>query len=259
MKRAGYWRSGSGQRRSSRERAPAMTDGAKGRNGSRNLILVLTMSFMAARRGVGQDARGVPSARGPHSKRPWNQPTTCPGREVAPPRRVDQRSSWRTRSWAMPCGVQEGGDVARRVLLAPDGVLHHEAARLAEDHVVARTARLPARRRRRRPPAGCTAPRTGVSRRMRPLATLLSATPPARHRRASRSPGAPRGPWSAPAPRSPPGCSRRCRRSAGCVAPARRNPPAAGRSTTDSREPSVKNVVRRVAAARRRDRRIALM
>ena len=72
---------------------------------------------------------------------------------------------------------------ASRVLLAPGGVLHHEPARLAEDGVVARRAprRAP---RRESPAAGWTySSSNGVSRRMRPLATLLSATPPAMHSR----------------------------------------------------------------------------
>ena len=34
------------------------------------------MSFMSARRGSHTIER-LPSARGPHSMRPWNQPTTC--------------------------------------------------------------------------------------------------------------------------------------------------------------------------------------
>ena len=58
-------------------RARSSTDGANGRYGSRNLIFVLTMSFMSARRGSARMLR-LPSARGPHSKRPCAQPTTLP-------------------------------------------------------------------------------------------------------------------------------------------------------------------------------------
>ena len=48
-----------------------------GRNGSRCLIRALRMSFMSARRGSATIER-LPSARGPNSIRPWNQPTTSP-------------------------------------------------------------------------------------------------------------------------------------------------------------------------------------
>ena len=50
---------------------------ANGRNGSRNLILALTMFFISARRGSAMMLR-FPSARGPHSNRPRNQPATRP-------------------------------------------------------------------------------------------------------------------------------------------------------------------------------------
>ena len=51
-------------------------DGAKGRNDSRRLIFGLRMSFMSARRGIGDDRCDRLERRGPHSMRPLgNQPT----------------------------------------------------------------------------------------------------------------------------------------------------------------------------------------
>ena len=56
------------------------------------------------------------------------------------------------------------------------------APRLVAEQVVGATAPRRARRRRRRPRAGSTDSSNAPSRRILPLATQLSATPPARHR-----------------------------------------------------------------------------
>src|SRR2546430_1810252 len=50
---------------------------SKGAEDSRRLILAFRICFMSARRGS-QRIERFPSARGPHSMRPWNQPTTLP-------------------------------------------------------------------------------------------------------------------------------------------------------------------------------------
>src|SRR5216684_6658094 len=72
-------------------------EGAKGRNRSRILILLLMMSRMSARRGSATMLRW-PRARAPHSMRPWNQPTTCPwATRSAAQRARSSRSSRGTR------------------------------------------------------------------------------------------------------------------------------------------------------------------
>ena len=53
------------------------TLGAKGRKASRSFTLALSVSRMAGSRASARMER-APSARGPNSMRPWNQPTTCP-------------------------------------------------------------------------------------------------------------------------------------------------------------------------------------
>ena len=72
--------------------ASSSTEGAKGRNDSRRLILALRMLFMSARRGS-QTIERLPSARGPHSMRPWNQPTTLPSATAAAARRHSSASA----------------------------------------------------------------------------------------------------------------------------------------------------------------------
>ena len=79
---AGDWAAvewtGTGSSTSNHSRAhSARTEGAKGRKDSRRLIFSFRISFMSARRGSHTIER-LPSARGPHSMRPWNQPTTAP-------------------------------------------------------------------------------------------------------------------------------------------------------------------------------------
>ena len=61
--------------RSTRARAPRRTDGANGRNDSRNLIFRFITDCIAWLRASPRMLR-LPSARGPNSIRPWNQPTT---------------------------------------------------------------------------------------------------------------------------------------------------------------------------------------
>src|SRR4026208_1264236 len=58
--------------------ASSRIDGANGRNRSRNLIRVLMMSRMSARRGSARMLR-VPSARAPPSHRPSNHPDAAAG------------------------------------------------------------------------------------------------------------------------------------------------------------------------------------
>ena len=50
------------------------------------------MSFMSARRGSPRIER-LPSARGPHSSRPWNQPITLPSAIACAVRRQSVASS----------------------------------------------------------------------------------------------------------------------------------------------------------------------
>ena len=52
----------------------------------------LRIAFMSARRGS-QTIERLPSARGPHSMRPWNQPTTLPSAIAAAVRRQSSPSS----------------------------------------------------------------------------------------------------------------------------------------------------------------------
>ena len=69
--------------------------------------------------------------------------------------------------------------------------------RFVEELMPDEEARRPARRRHRRPPAESRCRRTGPSRRSRPLATQLSATPPASTRFSCRSGDGARGPCAA--------------------------------------------------------------
>ena len=55
----------------------ASTIGANGRNACRCLTRLLSLSFISAVRGSARMLR-LPSARGPNSERPWNQPNTLP-------------------------------------------------------------------------------------------------------------------------------------------------------------------------------------
>src|SRR5271170_7612664 len=57
--------------------APSIIEEAKGRNVSRCLMRRFRMSFISGRRGSAKMLR-LPSARGPHSAAPWNQPTIFP-------------------------------------------------------------------------------------------------------------------------------------------------------------------------------------
>ena len=108
-------------------------EGANGRKDSRRLILRLRMSFMSARRGSPRIER-LPSARGPHSMRPWNQPITLPSEIACAVRRHSVASS-AMRSMRAARRVEigaprgDGGrDLVRRRRRAPVGVVHHEVA-----------------------------------------------------------------------------------------------------------------------------------
>ena len=130
----------------------------------------------------------APSARGPNSMRPWNQPTTFsvgeqPGDALEQRRRRSSRSYGAPRSRRGSASISSSDERGAEV-----GALHRVAARrptrarLAELPVPDRAAPRRARRRRRRPPAGSRGRSNGPSRRSRPLPTQLSATPPARQR-----------------------------------------------------------------------------
>ncbi len=118
--------------------ASSSTEGAKGRNDSRRLILALRISFMSARRGS-QRIERLPSARGPHSMRPWNQPTTLPSAIAAAVRRQSSASSAMffdraaRRGDARPLrAARSCVDLGRRELRAPIGVVHDERPSAAE-------------------------------------------------------------------------------------------------------------------------------
>ncbi len=165
-----------------RPRGPAPT-GRTGRKLSRRLILALRICFMSARRGS-QTIERSPSARGPHSIRPWNQPTTWPSATAAA---VSAAERGVVRGPAHPAAGRGELVGARRkqraqlvvaVARPPEGVVHHERPRARPAAARPRTPRRSRRPRRPRPtahrPAG-----TASCRRTLPLATELAAQPPA--------------------------------------------------------------------------------
>src|SRR5437588_5142332 len=72
--------------------ASSRIEGANGRKDSRRLIFALRIAFISARRGSHTIDR-LPSARGPHSMRPWNHPTTLPSATAAAVRGQSSPSS----------------------------------------------------------------------------------------------------------------------------------------------------------------------
>ena len=93
---------------------------------------------MSARRGS-QTIERLPSARGPHSMRPWNQPTTLPSAIAAAVRRHSSASSAML-STEQPACIDLGLSrwrsaprISRRAeLRTPIGMIHHERPRTAE-------------------------------------------------------------------------------------------------------------------------------
>ena len=159
------------------------TLGANGRNASRFLTRRFSRSRMPGSRGSAEDAAGAERAR---ARTPWRRGTSRPpsrrpagpppppaapprGRGSPAPSRPVAASSSRdlvARSWRVP---------GRRRAGAPGG--GRAPVRRAWASAAAPSA-PPAS-----PAAGCTNSRSnGPSRRMRPLATQLSATPPAMQR-----------------------------------------------------------------------------
>src|SRR6266478_5827868 len=109
------------------------TEGAKGRNDSRRLILALRIVFMSARRGSHTIER-FPSARGPHSIRPWNQPTTLPS-AIVPAVRLQSSASSAMSSTAQPrrhdlraLRRKQRCDLLTAEAWTPIGMIHDEAA-----------------------------------------------------------------------------------------------------------------------------------
>ena len=128
-----------------------------------------------------------PSARGPNSMRPWNQPTTFLRRAASATRSSSVVVVELARR-ARRCDLQERARSRASVnagpryepFMASEPLRGH--ARLPSVRDARRAAPRRARRRRRRRPAGSRCRSNGPSRRMRPLPTQFSATPPARHR-----------------------------------------------------------------------------
>ena len=154
------------------------TTGATGRKSSRSLI-AFSRSCMCGWSGDASIER-APSARGPNSIRPWNQPMilfspSSPGgfdRNVVEPAIGQLRRS------------EERFDFVVAVCRAEEGVVHRcgavaQAARASSQS--AAPSAVPAS-----PAAGCTQiSSNGPSSRRRALSTQLSATPPAMHNRRS--------------------------------------------------------------------------
>ena len=134
---------------------------------------------MSSRRGSVTIER-LPSARGPNSIRPWNQPTTSPAAMRSATVRKSASSS--SSSDSRPARAERAPVLARpstRARCTRDPSRSRAGGRASGS---TRGTRRRPRCRCRRPRAGCRARRTRVSVRMRPFATALSATPPARQR-----------------------------------------------------------------------------
>ena len=164
------------------------TEGAKGRNFSRNLILALISSRMSARRGSATMLR-FPSARAPHSMRPWNHPTThppaissaavrhssssLPNRRTSRPRAASPRPARSACTSAPGYAVPQYACSMAPARGRPRSWFHTQYA--APSAVPLSAA------------AGCTkTSRKGVRSRIFPLATLFMAHPPPRQRRGLR-------------------------------------------------------------------------
>ncbi len=183
------------------------TDGANGRNPSRNFTFRLSRFCISGLRASPRMLR-LPSARGPNSMRPWNHPPTWPAA-----RRAATSAASASRS---PARVARARERANRPLgvevreLRPEVAARHRVARAAvrrpmpaagRDGCATRRRRRPPRRPRRPPPAESRGRRRRRSRGALPLATQLSATPPAMHEVAAA--GGRRAPCAPAAARCP--------------------------------------------------------
>ena len=142
---------------------------------------------MSARRGSPRIER-LPSARGPHSMRPWNQPTTSPSamRGGGLPAElvlvVDPLGPCSPRPRARRDGASISALDAPSPKAGPQvGVLHHEAARAAERPRARRQRRRRSRRRRRPPPPGRRGRGTACARRSCRWRPSSWRSRPARH------------------------------------------------------------------------------
>ena len=179
-----------GCRRRSRTTRPASsrkTAGAKGRNDFAVLDLEVEHRTASWASAASPRIERLPSARGPNSIRPWNQPTTFSSAIAAATSSTSASSSSSSVVRADRCRGRRDlavGIVAR----ARDRRRHARRGRRVRAagaramQMVRRRAPRRARRRRRRPPAGSRCRSNCPSRSTLPLATQLSATPPARHR-----------------------------------------------------------------------------
>ena len=112
--------------------ASSVIEGAKGRNISRCLMRRFRTSFISARRGSARMLR-LPSARGPHSVAPWNQPTIFPAAMCRAVRRsnaclvefLDVERHLR----AGPNWSTDSANLICRKLRSPIRVIHREFAR----------------------------------------------------------------------------------------------------------------------------------
>ena len=95
------------------------------------------MSRISGRRGSHRMLR-LPSARGPHSIRPWNQPTTLPfaiSAAVSAAERIfvlDFADLASARSSSARASMKRRANFAFAELRSPVGMLHDERARMAE-------------------------------------------------------------------------------------------------------------------------------
>ena len=175
-----------GRARSTRRRCSRSTLGANGRKLSRNLIFRFITDCIFGTRGSPRMLR-APSARGPNSMRPWNQPTTFSSAsscgDVAIEHLVVVDSARRRRRpsrGTLSISSSENAGRASEPRMRVGCAMRRRG--VAEELVPDRRARRRARRPRRRRPAGSRGRSNGPSRRIRPLPTQFSATPPARQR-----------------------------------------------------------------------------
>ena len=114
---------------------PARTAGAKGRKLSRNLIFRFIVACIAGDRGSPRMLR-APSARGPNSIRPWNQPTILPS--ARSPATCSTRSGSSVNCCpCLPCPARNADDLIGGVARPEEapllGILHHPGARFLQE------------------------------------------------------------------------------------------------------------------------------
>ena len=164
--------------------APASTAGANGRKLSRNLILRFMTRLHRRDRGRRRGCCGRRGAR-PNSMRPWNQPTTLSSPAARPRARTASRRR-RSRWYGAPARVEESRISSSEKRARGSEPFWHRrrgyVVRASPSILVPDEQRGPER------PAGVARGglnpdfSKGPSRRIRPLPTQFSATPPARHR-----------------------------------------------------------------------------